>query len=154
MNISEFLRNRLGVSNFDITDVQLYVAGHSLNDFTNINLTPDQNRRTEQGIDPTYHTYVTLPSYCTLTISFLPECPDMRFMEELQKALHELKGYFEVTLKYNKRFIGTYDCYFKMDSADSISSEASDKSYEMVAVRQYDNNLKQGFQELDELGSI
>ena len=139
MNIIDKIVKKVGVYNFDPSDTDLIIAGYTMSDYTGVTLTPNQRRRTEQGIDPLYHTYVDLPSYCDLSVTILPACPDLQFMEDLQDALELMKGYFEVTLKQNGRFIGTYDCYFKNDSADVVSGDANDKTYEMVAVKQNDS---------------
>lgn len=139
MKLIDQIIKKVGVYNFDPSNSEVIIAGYSMQDFTNVTLTPTQRRVTNQGVDSIYHTYVDVPYHFELSISILPACSDLQFMEDLQDALDIMKGYFEVTLKQNGRFIGTYDCYFKNDSADVINSEANDKTYDLVAVKQNDS---------------
>lgn len=139
MKLIDQIIKKVGVYNFDPSNSEVIIAGYSMQDFTNVTLTPTQRRVTNQGVDAIYHTYVDVPYHFELSISILPACSDLQFMEDLQDALDIMKGYFEVTLKQNGRFIGTYDCYFKNDSADVINSEANDKTYDLVAVKQNDS---------------
>lgn len=144
MNLIDQLAKKLGVYNFDPSNVDLIIAGYPMTDFTSVTLTPNQKRTTIQGIDVMYHTYVDVPTFCDINISILPSCADLQFMEDLQDALEVNKGYFEVSLKQNGRFLGVYDCYFKNDSADTMNRDANDKTYELVGVKQNDVLFKSG----------
>lgn len=134
-----------GVYNFDPSDIDLIVAGRAMQDFTALSIVPTQKRRTEQGVDVTYHTFVDLPTYAELSISVFPSCSDLTFLTGLQKELNFRGGWFEVTIKSNGRFIGTYDCYFQSDSSDSFSDDGADKSYNLVGVKQADDNFTEDF---------
>lgn len=142
MKILDKIIKLVGVSNYDPSDIELVIAGYSLNDFTSVVLTPNQRRKTEQGVDPLYHTYVDIPSYCNLSVSILPACADLEFMEGLQDAMDRMKGYFEVMIKTNGRFIGVFDCYFDKDSSENLNDDPVDKTYDMIAVKQEDSVIR------------
>ncbi|QMP18962.1 hypothetical protein FKOIJHOC_00002 [Acinetobacter phage Ab_121] len=126
---------KVGFYNFDPSDVDFIVAGYSMTDFTRLSITPTQKRVTIQGIDKFYHTYVKVPHYYKISFDLLPVCKDVQVMEELSMVLDELGGGFEVIIKSNGRFVGNFRCYFEADSADMFTEEATDKTYEMVAVK-------------------
>jgi len=123
---------------FDPSTTELTIAGYAMQDFTSLSIVNNDRRRSVQGVDPTYHTYEDLPTFSEITVSVLASCPDLEFMDGLEKALSRMKGYFEVSITSNGRFIGIYDCYFKNDSNESFTDDANDKVFDMVAVKQDD----------------
>ncbi|QIW91544.1 tail tube protein [Acinetobacter phage vB_AbaM_P1] len=126
---------KVGFYNFDPSDVEFIVAGYSMNDFTRLSIVPTQKRITIQGIDKHYHTYAKIPHYYRISFDVLPVCKDLQVIEELNMALEEMDGSFDVVIKSQGRFLGTFKCYFEVDSSDILSEEATDKTYEMVAIK-------------------
>lgn len=126
---------KVGFYNFDPSDVDFIVAGYSMSDFTKLSIVPTQKRITIQGIDKNYHTYANVPSYYKISFDLLAVCKDVQMMEELSMALDEAGGSFDVIIKSNGRFIGTFKCYFESDSSDMLSDESNDKTYDMVGIK-------------------
>lgn len=143
-NMIDKILEKVGFYNFDPSDIEFVVAGYPMSDFTRLSIVPTQKQNTIQGIDKHYHTYAKIPHYYKISFDILPVCKDLQVMEELVMALDEMDGSFDVVIKSNGRFIGTFKCYFESDSSDMFSEEGTDKTYDLVAVK-LEENIRQTF---------
>ena len=136
MNLLDKVLRTVGVFNVDPSDIQVYICDTLMEDITKFTLRPTEKRRTETGINSVYHTYVTIPHHYKATIDVLPESHDMYFLHRLDNAIGVVGSYFEMTVIYNGRNLGIFDCYTEKEADEDFSTESGDTSFEIVCVRQ------------------
>lgn len=139
--IKQFLSEALGqawdfvqVYNRDSTDSMVNVAGYNLMDYVDVTVDRTPINRTEQGIHKLYHAPVKIISTPTIRITVLPNGADDEFLRALLSISSLHKKPFSIDIKDNKRFVGSFICYFTDNVQDTIAETSPDTVFTFAGI--------------------
>ena len=141
MALLDTIKNITGMQTYCADDSVVILANKILEDYTQISIGESETFKELTGIDEHYYVPVAMPLRHTITISFLPDSDDTKFLRELAEYLRKEGGYFNIIVSNNGNYVGKYDAYIKQSGDVVVDVEPDNETFIFGCVRDDNANV-------------